>query len=187
MAAAAILLSPASSDAAKTPLAENTILRRYVVTDSDAILRYSLPLPSERLPGAPAPPIRRVQELLERFGVDLRARGAAGLITGRRDLSRLRQVLAAERLDILLDVPAKKRTAAAEFMSQLESVISQVEDELGLPPATVGSSFLPSQIVAVQETLQDVAASRSSMTKRTSFDGMFNCNNVFLQPFCPCR
>lgn len=112
-----------------------------------------------------------MQELLERLGVDVRARGAAGLINGRRDLAKLRQVLDAERLDILLDVPAKKRTAAADYMSRLEACIAQIEDELGLPPPLIGASLFPKEIVAVQETLQDVVQSRNSMTKRTNFDG----------------
>lgn len=179
-----LLLSCSAS--AKTVLSSNTILRRYVATDADAILRYSLPLPSERLsPEAVPPPIRRAQELLERLAVDVRARGAAGLIVGRRDLAKLTHLLTSERLDILLDVPAKKRTAAAELLAELERKVADIESELGLPPANVAASLFPRQIVAVTETIQDVVESRNAMSRRTNFDGKLR---MTLRPSaCGCR
>lgn len=170
---AATLLFSAPSYA-KTVLSSNTILRRYVATDSDAILRYALPLPSERNGSVDPPAIRRAQELLERLGVDVRARGAAGLISGRRDLTKLKTLLLNERLDILLDVPAKKRAAAAEYLSSMEKKVAAIEGELGLPSASPGfgtASVFPKQILAVTDTIQDVVESRNSMSKRTNFDG----------------
>lgn len=170
--AATLLLAAPSSP--KTVLSSNTILRRYVATDSDAILRYALPLPSERTGETNPPTIRRAQELLERLGVDVRARGAAGLIAGRRDLTKLRTLIVNERLDILLGVPAKKRTAAAEYLSSMEKKIAGIEGELGLPSGSPGfgaASVFPKQIIAVTDTIQDVIESRNSMSKRTNFDG----------------
>eukprot|EP00178_Gracilaria_changii_P012922 TRINITY_DN363_c0_g1_i2.p1 TRINITY_DN363_c0_g1~~TRINITY_DN363_c0_g1_i2.p1 ORF type:complete len:481 (-),score=61.41 TRINITY_DN363_c0_g1_i2:1270-2712(-) len=168
-AAVALLLLPPSNAHAKGLLSTNTIFRRYLITDSDAILRYSLPIPSERFSTQPIP-IRRIQEQLERLGVDLRSRGAAGLIAGRRDVQRLRDLITTTRLDVLLDVPANKRQSAARSLSALESCVSEIEDELQLSATPVNSNLFPPQISRVQETLADAFERRNSMSKRTNFD-----------------
>lgn len=158
---------------AKSVLSTNTILRRYVATDSAAILRYSLPLPSERTLGASPPPIRRAQELLERLGVDMRARGAAGMIGGRKDLARLRALLVNERLDILLDVPARRRLAAADLLSKLERIVGEIESELGMSERSGLKGLFPPQMVAVTDALQQMVERRNNLSKRTNFDGTF--------------
>ncbi|CAN8076012.1 unnamed protein product [Agarophyton chilense] len=168
-AAAALLLLPPSSTQAKGLLSTNTIFRRYLITDSDAILRYSLPIPSERY-STDAIPIRRIQEQLERLGVDLRSRGAAGLISGRRDVQKLRDLLTAARLDVLLDVPASKRQVAAQSLSALESCVSEIEEELQLSSAPANSNLFPPQLSRVQETLSDAFERRNSMSKKTNYD-----------------
>lgn len=178
-AAAVATLLISTPTFAKTVLSTNTILRRYVATDSAAILRYSLPLPSERVLGASPPPIRRAQELLERLGVDLRARGAAGEIGGRKDLARLRKLLVNERLDILLDVPAKRRLAAANLLAKLENAVGEIESELGVTERTGLKSLFPSQMVAVTDAFQQVIERRNNTSKRTNFDGTFWCSDVF--------
>lgn len=121
-----------------------------------------------------------MQELLERLGVDVRARGAAGMVAGRRDLTRLRALLTAERLDVLLDVPAKKRAVAASSMADMEQRIALLEEELGVGAAETGAdvggriaSVFPKQIVAVTETLQDVVESRNTMARRSNFDASY--------------
>lgn len=177
---AALVLNPASCSA-KGVLATNTILRRYVVTDPEAILRYALPIPSERV-STDQIPIRRVQELLERLGVDLRARGAAGLISGRRDLAKLREILLTQRLDVLLDVPAKKRQRAAEFLSKLEACLTDIQGELGLAYTPRDSGVFPPQIMEMQQTLSDVFTARNSAAKQFNFEGMapmqqLNCDH----------
>lgn len=177
-ALAAVLFSTPTS--AKTVLSTNTILRRYVATDSAAILRYALPLPSERVLGASPLPIRRAQELLERLGVDLRARGAAGIIGGRRDLAKLKTLLVNEQLDILLDVPAKKRLAAAELLSNLERAEGEIERELGVTQRTGLSSIFPPQMMAVADALQEVVERRNSISRRTNFDGTVRVNAYFV-------
>lgn len=170
-ATAALLFNPAPV-LAKGVLSSNTILRRYVATDADSILRYALPLPGER-PGLTDPvPIRLVQDNLERLGVDVRARGAAGLISGRRDLAKLRSMLSSERVNLLLDVPAKHRSTAAEYLSTLDGLVDQLEEELGLPAPSASPSLFPQQLVAVQETVQDIMESRNTMSRRSNFDGM---------------
>ena len=166
----ALLLNPASAHA-KGILSTNTIFRRYLVTDSDTILRYSLPLPSERLGSTDPVPIRQVQEQLERLGVDLRARGAAGIIAGKRDLGKLNDMLSTGRLDILLDIPAKKRQQAAEILSRMESIVIQIEKEVGVESSNLNSSIFPPQVTAVKDVLQDVFARRNSLAKNTNFDG----------------
>ena len=166
----ALLFNPTSAHA-KGILSTNTIFRRYLVTDSDAILRYSLPLPSERLGSTDPVPIRQVQEQLERLGVDLRARGAAGIIAGKRDLGKLNDMLSTGRLDILLDVPAKKRQQAAEILSRMEPIIAQIEREVGVESSNVNASIFPPQVIAVKGVLQDVFTRRNSLAKNTNFDG----------------
>ncbi|KAI0564068.1 ubiquitin conjugating enzyme E2 [Gracilaria domingensis] len=168
-AAAALLLLPSSDAHAKGLLSTNTIFRRYLITDSDAILRYSLPIPSERFSTEPIP-IRRIQEQLERLGVDLRARGAAGRIAGRRDVQKLRELLTTSRLDVLLDVPADKRKVAAQSLSALEGCLLEIEEELQVSSAPASGNLFPPQISKVQETLSDAFESRNAMSKKTNFD-----------------
>lgn len=102
----------------------------------------------------------------------MRARGAAGLIGGRRDLAKLRTLLASERLDILLDVPAKRRTAAAEILSAFERSVGEIEDIMGITGSDTDTLF-PSQLVAVKDAMQEVVQRRNAMGKRTNFDGAF--------------
>lgn len=166
-ASAAVLLLP-SYTSAKNILSTNTIFRRYIVTDADAILRYSLPLPNERVLAEPVP-IRLVQEQLEKLGVDLRARGAAGLIGGRRDMSKLRGLLSSSRLDILLDVPAKGRENAAEKLSTLARCLDAIEEELGV--SEEASSIFPPQLVEVRNTVSDAFARRNTTNQRSNYDG----------------
>lgn len=177
-AVASVLLLMPSITSAKGVLSTNTIFRRYVVTDSDAILRYALPLPSERS-GVEPVPIRQVQEQLERLGVDLRARGAAGLISGRRDLARLRDLLTTSRLDVLLDVPAKKRQQAAELLSKLEACLNEIEDELGTSPSSSVPAMFPPQLMRIQETVSDVMERRNNASKKFNYDGKWSVERSF--------
>lgn len=163
-------MAPLADPAAAGVLSKNTLLRRYVTTDAEAVLRYAVPLPAERRgAGEPVPVIREVQGELELLGVDLRARGSAGLVAGRRDLSRVKSMLEKGRLDLLLDVPPRRRAEAADMLSALEKAVGLIENELGAPPPVV--SFFPPEIAKMQEVIQDATASRNSKSADTNFDG----------------
>lgn len=172
-ALAASLLLPLAPASAKTLLTENTIFRRYLVTDSAAILRYSLPLPSERQKLPDPAPIRLVQESLEKLGVHLRARGAAGLIAGRRDLVTLRQLLSQRQLDILLDVPARSRKLAAVKLADLERIVSYIQDNLGTSTPIIGDGVLPTPVLRFEQNLQDVFTPRNTIKQVSNYDGAF--------------
>lgn len=179
-AALTILLHPSAPVDAKNLLTDNTIFRRYLVVDPGAILRYSLPLPSERT-GDPEPPvIRLVQSNLEKLGVHLRSRGIAGLITGRRDLAELKNLLSQRQLDVLLDVPAKSRVAAADALTRLENCVNQMAAELGADATPAGPSFLPPNILQLRQNVRDALTPRNSVKNAANFDGMFS--NLFSVP-----
>jgi len=139
-------------------VSENTLARRYIVTDGSALLRYALPLPAERYApvagfssaptggvggvggvggggasAVPAPAVRRLQRALETLGVDLRARGSASVTSARADLLRVADILSAGgRVEMLLDVPRPRRAEAAALLSELDRVFAALLDELGL-------------------------------------------------------
>lgn len=178
-AAVTLLLHPAAQVDAKNLLTDNTIYRRYLVVDPDAILRYSLPLPAERT-GDPEPPvIRLIQSNLERLGVHLRSRGVAGLISGRRDISELKNLLSERQLDVLLEVPAKSRVAAADVLAKLENSVNEIAAQLGADATPSGPSYLPPKILQLRQNVRDALASRNSIKNATNFDGKF----PFLFPY----
>lgn len=172
--ALALLLQPAVAANAKNLLTENTIFRRYLVTDSAAILRYTLPLPSERLRDPSPAPIRLVQEQLERLGVHLRARGVAGIIAGRRDVEDVQRILSQRQLDILLDVPASGRQAAAEKLTKLEVAVADIGYELGTSAPVVGQTLFPRDVVRVEQTLRDALTPRNTLKSIANYDSMFS-------------
>lgn len=167
----AVILQTPFAALSKNLLTENTIFRRYLITDSSAILRYALPLPTERGNDPEPATIRLVQEQLERLGVHLRSRGAAGLISSRRDVAELEQLLAEHQLDILLDVPAKSRQSAAEKLSLLETAVGAIHDELGEPAPVLGQNILPSDAIRIQQTLRDAFTPRNSLKQYSKYDG----------------
>ena len=176
-AAAVIVLGGATSTYAKSSgiLSTNTLFRRYIVTDSDAILRYALPLPAERRGETTLTPIRRVQRLLEQLGVDLRAkRGAAGNFAARATLTDLSVLLQTQRLDILLDVPASQRKNAADVLAKLQTSADALIEEIvnGQPfdAPTLGSVF-PPKIVAMGDVLKDALAAKRFAA--LNYDGAF--------------
>lgn len=158
---------------AKNLLTENTIYRRYLVTDSSAILRYSLTLPSERVNDPQPAAIRVIQESLEKLGVHQKNGGVAGLIASRRDVSDLKQTLVERQLDVLLDVPARSRQVAAKALAKLELSVQQLAAELGDSGPVIGQNFLPQQAVRAQQTLRDAFTPRNSMKQVTNYDGKF--------------
>lgn len=159
-AAAALTVTalPATAQA-KGVLSTNTLFRRYVVTDGDAVLRYALPLPAERA-GEDMPPIRRIQQLLEQLGIDVRARGAAGTFAARSSLARLRGTLDTERLDVLLGVPASKRAAVGDDLARLDRLVAALAAEI--TGGEAGSTPFPPQLMAVQGVLRDALAPRTA-------------------------
>ena len=156
-----LTLDPCAAASAKGVLSTNNLFRRYIVTDSAAILRYAIPLPSERT-GLGPPAVRSVQQLLERLSIDLRTRGTAGIVSARRDLLKLNELLSQEQLDILLDVPAKRRQDAAQLLAELERTIAQMEAELGIQLGFGSSGIFPPQLVALQSVIKDAVASNNS-------------------------
>lgn len=170
--AASLILQPSPS-LAKNLLSENTIFRRYLITDSSAVLRYALPLPGERLKDPSPAPIRLVQEQLEKLGVHLRARGVAGIIAGRRDVEDLLSTLAERQLDILLDVPAARRQIAANKLSKLETTVADIQQELGTPAPVLGEGVLPRDVLRAEQSVRDAFMPRNNLKKITNYDGMF--------------
>lgn len=171
--ALALSLHPAIQVHAKSLLTGNTIFRRYLIVDPSAILRYSIPLPAERT-GDPNPPvIRLIQEDLEKLGVHLRARGVAGLISGKRDIEHLQTLLAERQLDVLLDVPAKSRVDAAEALSKLETSVNTIASELGADATPSGPSFLPPNVLKMRQNIKDALNSRNSLKRVTNYDGTY--------------
>lgn len=71
-------------------------------------------------------------------------------------------------------MPAKKRTVAAQRLSELEGKVADIEIELGLPPANAVPGVFPKQLVAVTETIQDIVESRNALSRRTNYDGMLD-------------
>lgn len=173
-AALTVLVHPTAQVHAKNLLTDNTIFRRYLVVDPGAILRYSLPLPSERLGDPETPVIRLVQANLEKLGVHMRSRGIAGLIAGKRDLSELKNLLSQRQLDVLLDVPAKSRVAAADALSRLENCVDEMAAELGADATPAGPSFLPPNILQLRQNVRDALTPRNSIKNTANFDGMFS-------------
>lgn len=112
--------------------------------------------------------------------MSLRSRGAAGLIAGRRDITGLNQLLSLHRLDILLDVPAKKRSEAADRLSRIESMLTDMQTELGLEyvDASLPSVF-PRPLLDARDVVQDVLESRNRASQRTNYDGMYIVLVVF--------
>lgn len=164
---------------AKNLLSENTIFRRYLITDSSAILRYSLPLPTDPV----QLPIRDIQDCLERLGVHQRSHGVAGLIASRKDLAELQKLLTGRQLDVLLDVPAKYRTESAESLANLEKNVDLIRQELGDSGRVIGDTFLPEQAVQMQKTLKDAFTPRNSLKQLANYDGMFFFGGFFFKQF----
>lgn len=99
--------------ASASVLSEDTLMRRYIVTSGEALLRYSLPIGES----ADKLPIRKLQLALEKLDIDLRSKGPAALRGARRDIRDAEELLTAgQQLNIALDVPkvnvAPKTTAA---------------------------------------------------------------------------
>lgn len=161
IAAAAVLMTSAGTlpvHAASDVLQANTLARRYVVTDSAALLRYSLPI-DESI----NPPVREAQRLLERVGVDLRSRGAAGSQGVRRDLALLDKLLQAEGVDILLQIPAKRRADASQLISRLENQVAALEGELGVVHLdTKSSSLLPDSLASLGSLVSDITSRKAT-------------------------
>lgn len=174
-AALTALLSPPSippCHAAPSPLTQNTLSRRYLVTDSSALLRYSLPLDASS-----DPPVRAAQGLLEDVGVDLRARGAAGAAGVRRDLSRLDAVLREQGVDMLLQVPAKRRVEASGALAAVRDRVSKLEAEVGVGGGAgdggAGGEFgLASK---ARETAEFVGAMAEAAMKKPTSAAAFDC------------
>lgn len=127
---------------ARPSLSQNTLTRRYIVTDSKALLRYALPLPSER-EGGEEPVIRKVQAALENVAIDLRAKGLSGVRSARGDLSKAMTVLQEGQLDVLLDVRKDEKELGAKLIGDMEKAIQQMISELALPS---DESRLPGQL-----------------------------------------
>jgi peptidylprolyl isomerase len=176
-AAASLALAAASASSvriappayAASVLETNTLQRRYIVTDAAALLRYSLPLDE-----ATDPPARNAQVLLEKLGIDLRARGGAGQNGVRRDLAALDRLLQSQRVDMLLQVPAKRRVEASNIIAVVGHAIAALEGELGIgysadnTPNNVYTIF-PKQLASVGVALLDIVAS-PGVTAAPKFD-----------------
>ncbi len=94
---------------------DNPLLRRYVATDGTAVLRWSLPVPSES-------PLWEIQRDLEQVGVELNIRGGfrRGLTEALQRARHALMVLQRERLNILLDVGREEMVVDAIHRTEEE-------------------------------------------------------------------
>lgn len=153
-------------------LSTNTLARRYLITDSAALLRYALPV-DETLD----PPVRVAQTLLERVGVDLRSSGPVGSQGLRRDISALETVLKDQSLDMLLQVPAKHRLEASALIAELRNGVTRLESELGLEYVGRGApSSISDRLESIASVVKDVSVPKR--LGRQNFDG------TLPPPFC---
>jgi len=112
-------------------ITENTLLRRYVVTSGEALLRYSLPLG----PAEDKLAVRQLQRALEKLDIDLRSKGFAALRGARKDLGQAQSLLSpGQQANIVLEVPKAKRDAATVEVraaaEDIERLASELEKEL---------------------------------------------------------
>jgi hypothetical protein len=150
-------------------LGSNTLERRYLVTDSAALLRYALPVDEST-----DPPVRKVQALLERLGIDLKSKGPVSVQFLKRDLSALDRVMRAEQIDMLLQVPAKRRAEASQILSDVNRTILMMESELGVDSNDQpGGDSIAASFASVAYAVRDIVTSKP--TSAPAFDGTSGC------------
>lgn len=155
VAAPLLVLGAAPVSAAGGVLSTNTELRRVVATDSVAILQHALPLPAE-VRGEDAPPVRAVQTELERLALCTRARGgAARQLNARAAMLRLNTLLSERRLDLLLDVPASRRSEAARIVGNLERSVSELSTALAITESPSALAVFPTKFAAFAGAVVD--------------------------------
>jgi peptidylprolyl isomerase len=168
IAAASFSTESVQSASAANVLQTNTLQRRYIVTDSAALLRYALPLDEST-----DPPARAAQALLEKLGLDLRVRGASGRIVMRRDLATLDRLLQSQRVDMLLQVPAKRRIEASNVIAGIDQAVLCLEGELGIPSSAntsdAADGIFPKQFVWIGAAFVDTFSGPSA-TAAPRFD-----------------
>eukprot|EP00871_Galdieria_phlegrea_P005948 jgi/Galph1/840/GphlegSOOS_G5577.1 len=101
-------------------LTDNTLLRRYIVTDGKAILRYALPIPMDE-------PIRKLQMALENGSLHLHAPGVAGWTLAQRDIQSAADILHHHKVEMVLDTNMEHRQEAVQRVSQLEQLIASMQ------------------------------------------------------------
>lgn len=109
---------------APSVLSENTQLRRYVITDARAVLRWALPIAHDS-------PLRQIQRALEEAGVAFRSSRSNAVKAALKQVNRAVDIMQRERLNILADVPRHRReTGGIETLRRIEVDLGQLNEEL---------------------------------------------------------
>ena len=163
----------------KSILSENTLLRRYVVTDAEAVLRWALPVPSDS-------PLRIVQRDLEEAGLELQTRGLlhSGLRAALRHVEHAVRTVQQHRLDILAESGGLSHpTQATEYLRTAETELEQLLMEMSRwrarlprwpfgPNAAATSSTVSNAQRAVAEHFRQQALDAVSRLEEMSIRGV---------------
>ncbi|EME28286.1 Peptidyl-prolyl cis-trans isomerase, chloroplastic [Galdieria sulphuraria] len=104
-------------------ISDNTLLRRYIVTNGKAILRYALPIPIDE-------PIRVLQSTLEQLLIDLHSPGKSGLSLAWKDIQKAVQILHKSEVEILLDSRKEHRDEAASALGDIDQLLGIIRDKI---------------------------------------------------------
>lgn len=133
-------------------ISDNTLLRRYIVTNGKAILRHALPIP------VVDEPIKELQSTLELLLIDLHAPGKSGLSLAWKDIQKAEQILHKGEVEILLDTGKGHRDEAAVVLGDVDQLLGVIGDEIRMAKNSRKTKDWKNDIAAKTEISLDKVA-----------------------------